>query len=271
MLLQCIEVCYDRTSMMLSRLALGPIILWGLSFRCYGFSCLVQVELHAPCGIACLWMLLPLMRHCPLGTLSTSSICPRLNMVLDPVLVCISGLWVHILWVWSLLFTHVDFLMVCWYASCVFVLAAITLRIHTGRWQLPALLRPQRTCLRCSSTAVDDEAHCLFLCEHPTIVEARDVFLSAVVPPVSALSSLRYADFWALYSTGRVPLPVLVKYVAICVRICVRVGRQCHQSGGTDVVDLPDILLPEYQYLDMFDSESDISGDNSEDELVEVL
>ena len=38
------------------------------------------------------------------------------------------------------------------------------LRIHTGRWQLPALLRPQRTCLRCSSTAVDDEAHCLFLC-----------------------------------------------------------------------------------------------------------
>ena len=110
---------------MLSRLALGPIILWGLSFRCYGFSCLVQVELHAPCGIACLWMLLPLMRHCPLGTLSTSSICPRLNMVLDPVLVCISELWVHMLWTWSLLFTHVDFLMVCWYASCVFVLAAI--------------------------------------------------------------------------------------------------------------------------------------------------
>ena len=41
--------------------------------------------------------------------------------------------------------------------------------------------------------------------------------------------------------------------------------------GGTDVVDLPDILLPEDQCLDMFDSESDISGDNSEDELVEVL
>ena len=51
--------------------------------------------------------------------------CPRLNMVLDPVLVCISGLWVHMLWAWSLLFTHVDFVMVCWYASCVFVLAAI--------------------------------------------------------------------------------------------------------------------------------------------------
>ena len=46
-------------------------------------------------------------------------------MVLDPVLVCISGLWEHMLWAWSLLFTHVDFLMLCWYASCVFVLAAI--------------------------------------------------------------------------------------------------------------------------------------------------
>ena len=44
-----------------------------------------------------------------------------------------------------------------------------------------------------------------------------------------------------------------------------------HQSGGTDVVDLPDILLPEDQYLDMFDSESDMSGDNSDDELVEVF
>ena len=118
------------------------------------------------------------------------------------------------------------------------------LRIHTGRWQQPVLLRPQRTCLRCSSTAVDDEAHCLFLCEHPTVVEARDVFMSTVVPPVSSLSPLRYADFWALSSTGRVPLSVLVKYVAICVRV----GRQCHQSGGTDVVGLPDILLPEDQY-----------------------
>ena len=93
------------------------------------------------------------------------------------------------------------------------------------------------------------------------------MFLSAVVPPVSALSSLRYADFWALSSPGRVPLSVLVKYVAICVRVC----QQCHQSGGTDVVDLPDVLLPEDQYLDMFDWETDVSGDCSDDELVEVL
>ena len=66
-----------------------------------------------------------LMRHCILGTLSTFSVCPRLSMVLGPVLVCISGLLVHMFWALSLLFTHVDCLMVCWYVSCVFVLVAI--------------------------------------------------------------------------------------------------------------------------------------------------
>ena len=79
-------------------------------------------------------------------------------------------------------------------------------------------------------------------------------------------SMLWYADFWALSSTERVPLSALVKYVGVCVRFC----RSCHQSGNTDVVDLPDVLLPEGQYLDMFDSESDPSGDLSDDVLVEV-
>ena len=142
------------------------------------------------------------------------------------------------------------------------------LRIHTGRWLPPLLPHSQRTCLRCSSTVVDDEAHCLFMCEHPTIVEARDLFLAAVVPPVAALSSLRYADFWALSATGCVPLSALVKYVAVCVRVC----WYCHQSGGTDVVDLPDILLPAGQYLDLFDSESetDVPSDSSDEEFVEA-
>ena len=95
-----------------------------------------------------------------------------------------------------------------------------------------------------------------------------DLFLAAVVPPVAALSSLRYADFWALSATGCVPLSALVKYVAVCVRVC----WYCHQSGGTDVVDLPDILLPAGQYLDLFDSESetDVPSDSSDEELVEV-
>ena len=57
-----------------------------------------------------------------------------------------------------------------------------------------------------------------------------------------------------------------------CVAVCVRVCRSCHLSGGTDVVDLPDILLPAGQYLDLFDSESetDHSGGSSDEELVEV-
>ena len=44
------------------------------------------------------------------------------------------------------------------------------------------------------------------------------------------------------------------------------------ESGGTDVVDLPDILLPAGQYLDMFDSESepDVPSDSSDEELVAV-
>ena len=59
-----------------------------------------------------------------------------------------------------------------------------------------------------------------------------------------------------------------IKYVAVCVRVC----WYCHQSGGTDVVDLPDILLPAGQYLDLFDSESetDVPSDSSDEELVEV-
>ena len=79
------------------------MILWGLSFKSHGSFCPVQVDCFAPCGVACFWMLMPLMRHCPLRTLCTSSIYLRVNMVRDPVLVCVSGLWVHMLWVWSLL------------------------------------------------------------------------------------------------------------------------------------------------------------------------
>ena len=108
----------------------------------------------------------------------------------------------------------------------------------------------------------------MFICEHPTIVEARNLFLAAVVPPVAAVSSLRYADFWALSAIGCVPFSALVKYVAVCICVC----RYCHLSGGTDVVDLPDILLPAGQCLDLFDSESetDHSGGSSDGELVEV-
>jgi hypothetical protein len=45
-------------------------------------------------------------------------------------------------------------------------------------------------------------------------------------------------------------------------------------SYFTDVVEIPDVFLPAEEYLDMFDSESDSSGDlghsDSDAELVEV-
>lgn len=133
------------------------------------------------------------------------------------------------------------------------------LRVHTGRWHQPSLPRTLRTCLRCSTPTaapLDDEAHCLFQCDHPTLVEARDLFMAGV-PSLS-----RYADFWSLASAGRVPLPALIKFVAVCVRV----SWSCYRHGGTDVVELPDVLLPAGAYLDLFDSASD----SDEEEWVEI-
>ena len=74
MLLPCIGVLCNRTLMMLSPLAPVPITLWGLFFRCSGSFCPVKVVLLAPCELASPWILMALMRHCILGTLSTSCI-----------------------------------------------------------------------------------------------------------------------------------------------------------------------------------------------------
>ena len=145
------------------------------------------------------------------------------------------------------------------------------LRIHTGRWSRPPLPRSHRRCLRCpggGQAPVDDEAHCLFTCGHPDLVEARKQFLAPLVPhgPVLFRS---YVDFWALASSGRVTLPSIVKFVALCVRVC----WSCHRSGGTDVIEIPEVVLNPDDYLDLFDSESDMSGDlasTSSGEFVEV-
>jgi hypothetical protein len=76
--------------------------------------------------------------------------------------------------------------------------------------------------------------------------------LAAIVPPLATQHLFStYADFWALAAAGRVPVPVLVKYVAVCVRVC----WSCHRLGGIDVVEIPDVFLPAEEYLDMFDSE----------------
>jgi hypothetical protein len=53
------------------------------------------------------------------------------------------------------------------------------------------------------------------------------------------------------------PAFMMVKFVAVCLRVC----WSCHRFGGTDVVEIPNVFLPAEEYLDMFDSESDSSGD----------
>jgi hypothetical protein len=117
--------------------------------------------------------------------------------------------------------------------------------------------------------AIDDEAHCLWACGHPDLVEARDNFLANLVPRVSGAPMRTYADFWALAADGCVSVYTLVKFVAICVRVC----WSCHRCGGSDVVDIPEVVLNPNDYLDMFDSDSDMSGGlatSSSDEFVEV-
>lgn len=145
------------------------------------------------------------------------------------------------------------------------------LRIHTGRWSHPPLPRSHRRCLRCpvgGLAPIDDEAHCLWSCAHPDLEEARERFLALLVP-LGPLQLRSYADFWALATGGRVALPSVVKFVAQCVRVC----WSCHRSGGTDIVDIPEVILDPDHYLDLFDSESDMSSDlasSSSDEFVEV-
>ena len=72
-------------------------------------------------------------------------------------------------------------------------------------------------------------------------VDPLQLFLAAVGPPVSTLlvSFARYDDdlCGSVSTTGRVSLPALVPFVAVCVRVC----WPCYRLGGTDVADLPDV------------------------------
>jgi len=134
-------------------------------------------------------------------------------------------------------------------------------RVHTGHWCHPPLPRSHRRCLRCPGgglTPLDDEAHCLLFCAHPDIVESRDTLLASLAP--ASWAALRtYSGFWSLASTGHLPHRAVVKVVALCVRV----GWSCHRAGGSDVVEFPEVVLDPDQYLDMFDSDSDFSGDLS--------
>jgi hypothetical protein len=146
--------------------------------------------------------------------------------------------------------------------SGVFVLLAIICAfiLAVGINQ-PFLVLSTHVCV--VSRAVDDEAHCLFSCAHPNLL------LAAIVPPLAhSTFSLPMLTFgpWRLHAVSpRNPVPV--EYVAVCVRVC----WSCHRSGGTDVVDIPDVFLPAEAYLDLSDSSGDLGKRSDSDaELVEV-
>jgi hypothetical protein len=129
------------------------------------------------------------------------------------------------------------------------------LRVHTGRWASPVIPRTQRFCQRCTDSQlglVDDEAHCLLRCTHPTLVQHRAHLFGPI--PLGTVPS--YAAFWALVESGRLPVHAVVQYIAICVRVCWR----CH-SSGSGLPPSPPPVLQVTDSLDLFDSESDFSAD----------
>ena len=71
------------------------------------------------------------------------------------------------------------------------------LRVNTGRWVQPPLPRRQRVCLRCHSACLDDETHCLLVCSHPTMVDAREK-MHAAIPVAFRHDMATYAQFWGV-------------------------------------------------------------------------
>ena len=146
------------------------------------------------------------------------------------------------------------------------------LRIHTGRWQQPRLPRQACLCVRCSLNVLDDEAHCLLACSHPTVQQQRGQLRTALqLQGVVDFDSLRtYKQFWqALDSCGSTQL---VYFLATCVRVAWR----CHTSGGPAPV--PDSPLAVDECLDVFDDDSDmdasdpmLSDYSDGEELIEVV
>ena len=146
------------------------------------------------------------------------------------------------------------------------------LRIHTGRWQSPRLPRQACTCLRCDTDGIDDEAHCLLFCTHPTLLQQRMALQAALQGLVDFAAIRTHQQFWqALDACGH---PQVVHYVAACLRVV----WHCHTSAGPAARPQASPVLDDH--LDLFDDESqaglsmsDMLADDYSDgeELVEVL
>ena len=154
-----------------------------------------------------------------------------------------------------------------------FRLGSHHLRVNTGRWETregQRLEREERTCLRCSDSAmIDDEAHCLLRCSYPDLEDfRRDIMLDLAAPGVRLATN---ADFWDVLES--------VTDIRLCHRVlhfvaaCVRVSWRCHQAGGCDrpvqqravLAALPDILDPALMNLRYFDDFDSTSGSDDGD------
>jgi hypothetical protein len=112
-----------------------------------------------------------------------------------------------------------------------FRLGAHSLQVRLGRHARPFVPRSRRYCLRClPRRCVDDEAHCLYHCAHPTLVEAR----AHLAPVTQGLVCRSVADLFnaAGRRTGHVRR--VVSFLARCYR----------EAWATRMAPLPGAALP---------------------------
>jgi hypothetical protein len=129
------------------------------------------------------------------------------------------------------------------------------LRVHTGRWASPVIPRTQRFCQRCTDSQlglVDDEAHCLLRCTHPTLVQHRAHLFGPIpwvlCPPMLLFGHwLSQADCQCMLWSSILPSA----FVCAGVAILLAVVSPCPPPPVLQVTDS----------LDLFDSESDFSAD----------
>jgi hypothetical protein len=161
-----------------------------------------------------------------------------------PVLAFISGLWVHS-WV-----TVPSFLSFVPFSRGF---GAIRLGCHhlrnTGRWVHPPVVRRRGFFSRCHSTCLDNEAHCLLVCSHPTIVDSREK-MHAAIPAAFLHNVATYAHFWN--TLGRLLSPDMVVATVKLVAVCTRVAWFTHKSGASLAHGLPEALVNTDAHLDLF-------------------
>ena len=109
------------------------------------------------------------------------------------------------------------------------------LRVNTGRWQVPVLVKRHRKCIRCAGVferamdvPLDDENHSLIHCQEPVLAKHRGYLEYQIRRwmPHAALNSMREV-FAAVEETGKKCVQRnFMGYVAKCYRV----AQCCHED-----------------------------------------